>query len=155
MAEQPTPDQSEVAPRPGSAVKGLIAGIVLFWIVFSISDPEAGIGGAHFEPMHLLFAVVIVLLMAILFHRLGRSERRKARVPRAPDAPSGLPESIRLALAVLIVGPFVALGVAILLINLSDDHLLNRSFVVSSTMSIGILVSVILAVVLVVAARLK
>jgi hypothetical protein len=160
---QPNSRNRSNVVRTRGAIAGALAGLVLFIIVFSISDLEMGVGHATLYPIHVVLAAVVILLFAYVFSRSGRSESADERSQGGPEAtpssntPEPTPSSNKmglLALAAFISGPVLTLAAGLVCVTLFNVHPMDRASVIGSLVTLGFIVGTLVAIVLAVAGKI-
>jgi hypothetical protein len=147
-----TPNESS---RTRGVIVGALAGIILFLVVFSLSDLEMGVGRASLHPIHLVFAFAVVFLFAYLFSRRKRSESANEGTEKITETTASSNHMALLALSALISGPVLAFVVAFIGVIVFDVHPMDRGSIVFSITMIGVFVGVIVAIILAIAGSIK
>ena len=153
--ETPTRPRRRSDHERKALIAAALVGLALFIVVFSISDPEMGIGRATFYPHHLIFASAVVVLFAYIFSRRKRSESAEECSQRAPETASSSNNIAWLALAAFIGGPVLTLAAGLVCVTAFNVHPMDRASVVGSLVTLGFIVGTLVAVVLAVVGKIR
>jgi hypothetical protein len=151
----PNSRKTPIGPRTRRAIVGAIIGLVLFIAVFSVSDLEMGIGRAELSPIHVLFAVAVVVLFAYLLGRKRRSDSAEGRLPTPPQTQSPSNSVAWLAVAALIGGPILTFAVGLVWVVVFNVHSMDRTSLIGSLTTLGFIVGTLVAVALAMAGKNK
>jgi hypothetical protein len=148
-------DTPKGSQRTRRIIIGVFAGLALFLIVFSLSDLEMGIGRASIHPIHLVFALAIVLLFVYLFRGKKQSDSTDGCTQKNLKTAQSSNNMALLALAALVSGPVLAFTVGLICVLVFKVHPMDRGSIVFSVTALGLFVGALVAAILAVAGSLK